>query len=57
LNFEGGQRQFFWKKDDNLDFYENERQSQKNNAIKSKNNGCGTAPGNLVWAIDPTSQW
>ena len=38
---------FFLKKD-NLNFFENVRRPQQNNAIKIKNNGCGTAPGNLV---------
>ena len=41
----------FLKKEDNLNFLENVRRPQKKmqpKTIKSKNNGCGTAPGNLV---------
>ena len=34
-----------WKMEDNLNFWENGRQPK---TIKSKINGCCTAPGNLV---------
>ena len=42
----------FFKKEDDLNFFENGRRPQKKimqaKTIKSKNNSCGTAPGNLV---------
>ena len=37
----------FFKQKTTSFFFENDRQPQKNNQ-KQPNNGCGTAPGNLV---------
>jgi hypothetical protein len=44
----------FLEKRDNLNFFENGSQPKKimqPKTIKSKNNGCGTAPGNLFYSF------
>jgi hypothetical protein len=44
----------FFEKEENLNFWKMEDDLKKimhRKTIKSKNNGCGTAPGNLVFSL------
>ena len=52
----GRQSQFILKEEDDLMFLKMETTSKKimqPSTIKSKDNGCGTAPGNLVFIYFP----